>query len=70
MGGKESYPMACRYGERLQSLLLPPSIEDFVQIDDPVRAYDAFVNALDPDGLGIAVDARKRGCPESPADPV
>jgi transposase len=56
--------MAYRYGERLQSLLLPPSIEDFVQADDPVRAYDAFVDALDLDGLGIAVDAHKRGCPE------
>jgi transposase len=56
--------MAYRYGERLQSLLLPPSIKDFVRADDPVRAYDAFVDVLDLDGLGIAVDAHKRGCPE------
>lgn len=56
--------MAYRYGERLQGLLLPPSIEDYVRPDDPVRAYDAFVDALDLDGLGIAVEAHKRGCPE------
>jgi transposase len=64
MGGKESYLMAYRYGERLQGLLLPPCIEDFVGADDPVRAYDAFVDALDLGDLGIAVDAHKRGCPE------
>jgi hypothetical protein len=51
-------------GERLQSLLLPPSIEDYVRPDDPVRACAAFVDALDLDGLGIAVEAHKRGCPE------
>ena len=38
--------MACRYGERLQSLLLTPSIKDCV------RAYEAFVDALDLDGSG------------------
>jgi transposase len=56
--------MAYRYGERHQSLLLPPSIEDYVRPDDPVRAYDAFVDALDLEGLGITVEAHKRGCPE------
>jgi transposase len=56
--------MAYRYGERLQSLLLPPSVEDYIRAEDPVRAYDAFVDALDLDGLGIAVDSHKRGCPE------
>lgn len=56
--------MAYRYGERHQSLLLPPSIEDYVRPDDPVRAYDAFVDALDLEDLGITVEAHKRGCPE------
>lgn len=56
--------MAYRYGERHQSLLLPPSIEDYVRPDDPVRAYDAFVDALDLEGLGITVEAHQRGCPE------
>lgn len=56
--------MAYRYGERHQSLLLPPSIGDYVRPEDPVRAYDAFVEALDLEGLGIPIEAHKRGCPE------
>ena len=56
--------MAYRYGERRQGLLLPPNIEDYVRADDPVRAYDAFVDALDLEQLGMAVDSHKRGCPE------
>jgi hypothetical protein len=56
--------MAYRYGERHQSLLLPPSIEDYVRPDDPGRADDAFVDALDLEGLGITIQAHKRGCPE------
>jgi hypothetical protein len=38
--------MAYRYGNRYQMALLPQSIEGYVQKDDPVRAYDAFVEAL------------------------
>jgi hypothetical protein len=45
--------MAHRYGERRQSLLFPPSIEDYISKDDAVRAYDAFVDALDWDALNI-----------------
>jgi transposase len=39
--------MAYRYGNRYQMSLLPQSIEEYVSEDDPVRAYDAFVEALD-----------------------
>jgi len=39
--------MAYRSGERAQELLVPACIEDFVGEQDPVRAYDAFVEALD-----------------------
>ena len=46
--------MAYRYGERNQVNMFPPSIEDYVSEDDPVRAYDAFVEALDFNELGIA----------------
>ena len=53
--------MAYRYGNRPQQLLLPPSIEDYVPADAPVRAYDAFVEALDFDELGIELDAGKVG---------
>lgn len=56
--------MAYRYGERLQSDFFPPTIEDYVASDDPVRAYDAFVNNLDFDKLGIVLDHDKIGNPQ------
>lgn len=42
-----------RCGNREQISLLPPSIEEYVKEEDPVRAYDAFVEALDLSELGI-----------------
>jgi len=56
--------MAYRYGNREQLELFPSSIEDYVSKDDPVRAYDAFVEALDFDGLGIVLNDNKTGNPE------
>ena len=54
--------MAYRYGDdKNQMVFLPPSIEDYVSIDDPVRAYDAFVEALDLTKLGIEVNPSKVG---------
>jgi transposase len=53
--------MAYRYGNRFQMSLLPKSIEEYVAEDDPVRAYDAFVEALDFSQLGIEIDANKVG---------
>ncbi len=50
-------------GEREQTLLLPSSIEDYITPDDPVRAYDAFVEQLDFARLGIAVDPDRVGHP-------
>ena len=41
--------MAYRYGNRNQIRLLPESMEDYIASDDPVRAYDAFIEALDYD---------------------
>jgi transposase len=52
-----------KYQERQQMNLLPPSIEDYVNIDHPVRAYDAFVNALDLKELGIQINDDKVGNP-------
>jgi len=40
---------------------LPPSIEDYVSQDNPVRAYDAFVEALNFNELGIVLDENKVG---------
>jgi len=53
--------MAYRYGNRHQQSLLPPGIEDYVSTDAPVRAYDAFVDALDFEALGIEFDSCKVG---------
>jgi len=55
--------MAYRYGNRNQMTLLPPSVEEYVAQDAPVRAYDAFVEALDFEKLGIEVDPNKIGNP-------
>lgn len=53
--------MAYRHGDRHQMNLFPQSIEDYVSQDDPVRAYDAFVEALDLNELGIILDEDKIG---------
>ena len=53
--------MAYRYGNRHQMVLLPQSIEEYVAEDDPVRAYDAFVEALDFNELGIDINPHKVG---------
>jgi len=53
--------MAYRYGNRYQLGLFPQSIEDYVAKDDSVRAYDAFVEALDFSRLGIEIDPQKVG---------
>lgn len=53
--------MAYRYGNRNQINLFPESMEDYIAPDDPVRAYDAFIGALDFKDLGITLDANKVG---------
>ncbi len=56
--------MAYRINARKQMELLPPSIEDYVRKKDPVRAYDAFVDALNFYDLGIEINPSKVGCPQ------
>jgi transposase len=58
--------MAFRQSQRAQQMFLPPTIEEFVAPDDPVRAYDAFVDALDWRSLGIEADPHQAGCPAYP----
>ena len=54
--------MAYRYGEdRRQMMVLPPTLDQYVSRENPVRAYDAFVDALEFKDLGIDVDDRKVG---------
>lgn len=45
--------MAYKYGNRVQTTFLPPIIDDYVTTQDPVRVYDAFVDSLDLQSLGI-----------------
>lgn len=56
--------MALRLPERHQAVLFPPSVDDMVSQDAPVRAYDAMIDIMDLSELGIAVDYNKAGCPE------
>ena len=53
--------MAYKIGSREQITMLPPTIEEYVGEKDPVRVYDAFVEALDLGELGIEVDENKVG---------
>ena len=54
--------MAYRYGqERNQMMLFPQSLDQYVSDDHPVRAYDAFVDTLDFEELGIPLNNRKVG---------
>ena len=39
--------------DRGQTSLLPPSVEDYIGADHPVRVIDAFVDALDLAELGF-----------------
>lgn len=55
--------MAIREGERKQIQFLPPSIEQYVPEDAPVRVYDALVEALDMQKLGISIDKNREGSP-------
>ncbi len=54
--------MAYRCGkDRGQMMVLPPTLDEFVSRENPVRAYDAFVEALDFKELGIEINDRKVG---------
>ena len=53
--------MAYRYGNRNQQTLLPPSIEEYVPADAPVRAYDAMIDAMDLAAVGLTFDPCRVG---------
>jgi hypothetical protein len=41
--------------DRNQTTLFPPCVDDWIGEDNPVRAVDAFVDALDLGELGLLV---------------
>ena len=55
--------MSYRMGQRDQAVMFPAMLEDYVFEGDPVRAYEAFVEALDFGELGIELDDEKVGNP-------
>ncbi len=52
-----------RQSNRQKMEFLPPSIEQYVGADAPVRVYDAFVDSLNLAELGIVIDPFKEGNP-------
>jgi transposase len=61
---------AFKSGEsREQPSLFPPRIEDYVGPDNPVRAIDSFVCALDLAELGFRHADRRTGVGQPPYDP-
>lgn len=56
--------MTYKIGDRMQETFLPPIIDDYVSPEDPVRVYDAFVEALDFGALGIPLEVVKAGADE------
>jgi transposase len=59
--------MAYKTGNRYQNSLIPLNIEQYVSEDDPVRAYDAFIELIDLKELGFEEKSRKTG--RNPYDP-
>jgi transposase len=61
---------AFKSGEsREQPSLLPPRIEDYVGPDNPVRAIDGYVDAVDLAALGFRHADRRVGVGQPPYDP-
>jgi transposase len=54
---------------REQASLLPPRIEDYVGPDNPVRAIESYVEALDLAKLGLRHSDRGSGVGQPPYDP-
>jgi transposase len=55
---------------REQSSFLPPCVEDYVKAGNPVRAIDAFVDALDVRKLGFREPGTAGGAGQPPYDPA
>jgi transposase len=56
--------------DKMQQTFLPNTVDDYVDPQDPVRAYDAFVEALDLEGLGIPIEPYKAGAYEYHPKPM
>jgi len=45
-------------------MIFPASIDEYISEDDPVRAYNAMIDAMGVDALGINWEPDKVGCPQ------
>ncbi len=55
--------MAYIMGNRKQITFLPPTIDDYVGKEDPVRVYDAFIDSIDLQEMGIIIEPFQAGAP-------
>ena len=55
--------MAYIMGNRKQKTFFPPTIEDYVGKEDPVRVYDAFIDSIDLQEMGIIIEPFQAGAP-------
>ena len=62
--------MAYIIGNRNQKTLFPPTIEDYVGKEDPVRVYDAFVENMDFQEMGLPIIPFKAGAHEYHPKPM
>ena len=53
--------MAYIMGSREQKTFFPPTIEDYVGKEDPVRVYDAFIENIDMEEMGIPIEPYQAG---------
>ncbi len=56
--------MAYREGDRYQQNMFPPTFDELIDAKDAVRIYDAFVEQLDVEELGLKLNNKKEGNPE------
>jgi len=56
--------MAFNINNRHQPIMFPAVIEDYVPANAPVRVYDAFVDALDFESLGMKLVPHPKGSPD------
>ena len=53
--------MAYIMGNRKQKTFFPPMIEDYVGREGPVRVYDAIIESIDLQEMGIPIDPFQSG---------
>ena len=53
--------MAYKCGSREQITLFPQSIDEYIGVGHPVRAYDTFIEVLNPQEIDLEVDVHKVG---------